>query len=593
MDIRKYLKNNVLITDGAMGTYFDSINQEDQEVAEKANFTNPQLIKQIHLEYINSGAKLIRTNTFATNHMLFSNIEEIKSNIRAAVSIANEAIEESHQEDIFCAASIGPIIASDDIEENSIIEEYKEICNTFLNEGIHVFVFETFSTIGQVKEISSYLKSKGDNFVIGQFIFNQMGYTKEGISVKRMIGEASSIDSLDAYGFNCGIGAAHLHELLKKVEFPNDKYVTALPNSGYPHVVRGRTIYSDSSIYFVEKMMEVVKLGANIVGGCCGTNPNYIEKLVKALKGIKLFPKNITYQTDIQKQVKFVNNSFIDKLNRGEKVIAVELDPPFNENADKLIEGAYQLKGHNVDLITIADSPLGRARADSIQMAIKVHNDTGIEVMPHICCRDKNKIAMRSQILGAHINGIRKILAITGDPIGPGDKNAIKGVFDFNSIKLMEYISDMNIEHFSKDGISYGGALNYSGANIDAIILRMKRKMDAGCRYFLTQPVYSPEDIERISYIKSKIETKILCGIMPLVSYKNAMFIKNEMPGIHVPDSIVDQYSPDMSREEAQDVAVSVAVKTVKELYNVADGYYFMTPFNRVSLIAKIIDQIS
>jgi homocysteine S-methyltransferase len=286
------------------------------------------------------------------------------------------------------------------------------------------------------------------------------------------------------------------------------------------------------------------------------------------------------------------NNPFMQKLDDGLPVIAVELDPPFDQNEEKLLEGSYQLKNHKVDIITIADSPLGRSRADAFLLASRIQNMVDIPVMPHLACRDRNRISMHSTILGAHINGIRNMLIITGDPVPTGERNTTKAVFDFNSIKFMDYMKEINSELFQEDAISYGGALNQNQANLDKIMERMQKKMDAGVSYFLTQPIYSDEEIARIKTIKATLNTKILCGIMPLVSYRNALFIKNEMPGIYVPDEIAAKYHPDMSREEAEDVAKEISLSVIDKLKGIADGYYFMTPFNRVQLICDILDQM-
>ena len=273
----------------------------------------------------------------------------------------------------------------------------------------------------------------------------------------------------------------------------------------------------------------------------------------------------------------------------GLAVIAVELDPPFNQDAQKLMEGAFQLKQSGVDIITIADSPLARARADSVLLAAKVSAMVDIPVMPHIACRDRNRISMHSTLLGAHINGIRNLMIVTGDPVPSGERDNTKSVFDFNSIRFMEYVKELNQEIFLQDAFSYGGALNQNQANEDQVMKRMQKKIDAGLSWFMTQPIYSDEEVEKLGRMKQELNTKILCGIMPLVSYRNAMFIKNEMPGIQVPDEIVAQYRPDMSRAEAEDVAVRISLSIMEKLEEVADGFYFMTPFNRVSLITRII----
>lgn len=594
MDIREYLKNNILLMDGAMETYFDALGESEEELAESANFTNPELIQNIHNSYIEKGAQLIRTNTFAVNHVFFHSEDRMKQCIQLGYEIAKKAVEQS-KKDVWIGASIGPIPEDGELEDReSILKEYEFLCDCFLEMGCKIFIFETFTVVEDVAHIAKYLKEKDETlFVMGNFHFNKMGYTKEGLSIQRFIDMAGNIEELDAYGFNCGIGAGHLYELLKSVTFPNEKYVSCVPNSGYPYQIRGKKIYSDSPVYYTECMKKVVKLGANIIGACCGSRPSYIEKLKEGIPLDQVYEKKVCKrEVSLPKHKKDWANPFMAKLNRGKKVIAVELDPPFNQDAKKLLQGAKLLSEEGVDMVTLADSPLARARADSIQMAIRIQNETGLHVMPHICCRDKNKIAMRSQMIGAYINGIRNLLIVTGDPIDRGDEDSIKRVYNFNSIRLMDYVSDMNVELFGEEPVVYGGALNYAGANVNAIVDRMRKKIEAGCQYFLTQPVYSKEDMERIRFLKENVDTKILCGIMPLVSYKNARFIRNEMPGIHVPDDIFEQYRPDMTREEAEEIAVKVSVSIAMKMKDITDGYYFMTPFNRVSLITKILRRL-
>jgi homocysteine S-methyltransferase len=198
-------------------------------------------------------------------------------------------------------------------------------------------------------------------------------------------------------------------------------------------------------------------------------------------------------------------------------------------------------------------------------------------------------ISMRSVLLGAYIHGIRNLLLVTGDPVPGESRISTTAVFDYNSIQLMDYVKEMNTEHFAADPICYGGALNHGRGMIDKIVERMQRKIDAGCKYFLTQPIYSREDAERIRQIKERVDTKILCGIMPLVSYRNACFIKNEMGQINIPEEIIAGYRADMTREEAENVGAAIAREVIEFLDPVADGYYFMLPFNRVSLLDKIL----
>lgn len=599
MDIREYLKKNRLITDGSMGTYYESLVGEEDSIAEKANTMNPEQIKKIHLEYIKSGARLIRTNTFATNSMFFQTEQEIVSNIKAGYFIAQKAVKES-EENVFIAADIGPISEEQSEEYEETLKEYKLIIDAFLEVGASIFVFETFSELNVIQDATEYIKEKkAEAFIIVQCSFDRSGYTKLGLSLKRMVKILGNMDSVDAYGLNCGVSPTHMFEFFKSVEFPNDKWITALPNASYPVALRGKTVYSDNVPYYVEMLQKIDTLGIDIIGGCCGTTPKHIKLLADKLKDKERSKKKINQalaggvtdynQTTNKNEEK---NYFIEKIRSGEKVFIVELDPPFDQNDTKVVEGARILKEAKVDAITLSDSPLARARADATHLAVKIQNEIGIPVISHMTCRDKNVIGIRSTLLGSYINNLRNFLFITGDPIPRGEREKIKSVYEFNSIKLMEYVKSMNEDLFLHREITYGGALNYHGVNCEKIAERMKKKMEAGAEYFLTQPIYTQEDIKRIKELKEETNGKIICGIMPLVSYRNAAFIKNEMPGIHVSDEIMEQYTPEMSKEECEETAIRISVGIARQLYEFADGFYFMTPFNRVYLIRAILEEI-
>lgn len=593
--LQNTLKNQIILMDGAMGTYFNRLHPEEGE-AENANIRHPEWIKEIHKKYILAGAKLIRTNTFAVNHMLFE-MEEIESNLAAAVKNAKEAVEEMNTE-TFIAGSIGPIRIGGETEEKQVWEEYRLICDILAREGIRIFILETFADTEMVIKIAGYLKKLlkddygEDAFILAQFSVNRMGYTKYGYSMQRLVNELEKESVISGLGFNCGIGIAHMNQLLEQVRFSRDNILSVLPNAGYEHISYGRQLYIDKPVYYASYMEQIMEKGTNLIGGCCGTTPEYIKALSEILKkNSKPREKQILSIEDKQITVS-EKNPFIEKLNRGERVYVVEIDSPFNGDADKFLEAAYRLKDNDVDLVTISDSPMARPRAEAFEMGIYIANKTGIRVMPHVCCRDRNLVALRSAILGGHINGIRDMLIITGDPVARDDRNIISSVFDMNSIRLMDYVKNMNRETFLGEPVYYGGALNYAGVNIDAIVSRMVKKMEAGCSYFLTQPVYSEEDINRVRELKKRTGAKIILGIMPLVSYKNALFMKNEMPGIDVADDIVKRYDPKMSRKDAEETATEISVEIGQKAVDFADGFYLMTPFNRVSLVNGIIDRL-
>lgn len=597
MKLREYLKNERLIPDGSMGTYYSNLVNQTGAVSEYANLTDPDLIERIHKEYIAAGAKLIRTNTFAANRaVLRIDAKEQQNLIHSACRIAKKAvnitkIQPEDNRPAWILGDIGPIPENALTKESEVLKEYQDMIDIFIEEALEGIHFETFSNLKYIERLIPYIRDKApDMFILASFSVNKNGYTGSGISVARLFDKLGKLEGLDACGLNCGIGSGHMYQLLRKHTFPEGRYIYAAPNAGYPEQLQNRMVFMDNAEYFTENMKLIAELGVDMIGGCCGTTPEYIRDLNLNIDTGMQAPIRKNRNQGSESVIKDVKtNDFCQLLQNGKKVIAVELDPPYDSDIDQVMECAHRLKTSGIDVITFADSPMGRSRVDSILMGIKIAEETGLKVMPHICCRDRNMISMRSVLLGAYIHGLRNLLIVTGDPVPGENRASTTGVFDYNSFQLMDFMKEMNAEHFSTDPICYGGALNHARGNIDKIVERLKRKMEAGASYFLTQPVFTAEEVERIRQIKEKIDTKILCGIMPLVSYRNACFIKNEISGIILPDEILERYRPDMSREEAENVGADIAREIMDKLSPVADGYYFMLPFNRVSLMDKIL----
>lgn len=586
LNIREYLKTNRLIMDGAMGTYYTGLKGEERAFSEFANLDDPELVEKIHNEYISAGAKLIRTNSFAAGkETLGVRHEEQKQIIEASCRIAKKAAKGK----VYVAGAIGPLSEHADSNEDDILNEYISMCDIFLAADVDVILFETFSDLYYIKKLVKYIRSKKDIFIMANFCLNKNGFTRDGISATKLMKELSQIDEIEACGFNCGIGSGHMSNIMQKIKYPSNKYIVCLPNAGYPEQMQNRMIFMDNVDYFSDNMKKIADLGIDILGGCCGTTPEYIRNLTKKIDLAPVKKSAFLEAGVIEIHREMRKNEFFAKLEAGKKVIAVELDPPYDADYEKLIEYVHILKKQNIDIITMADSPMGRSRVDSVLMSIKIASETGISVMPHICCRDKNMISMRSTLLGAYINDIRNLLLVTGDPVPSESRRVTTGVFDYNSIQLMNFVQNMNEEHFADEPIYYGGALNPSFGKIEKIVERMQKKIDAGCKYFMTQPVYSDEAIARLARIKELVDTKIICGIMPLVSYKNAQFMKNEFIGIDVPEDIAARYRPDMSKEEGEETGAQIARELIKKTSTIVDGYYFMLPFNRVSLMEKIL----
>lgn len=603
MKLKKFLQENILLMDGAMGTYYQQLQENKENIAELANLSEPDTVLKIHREYLEAGADIIRTNTFAVNSVVLSGISENARMdlLRRGCRLAKQAVEEERLRtgrECFVAADLGPVAGGEkDAEE--ILSEYFSICDVFLSEGMDIFWLETFSSTEFVPEILTYIKEKvPEAFCSVSFCINKNGFTTAGQKAERLL-FSGSLKLADAIGFNCGIGSVHMKSVLAGCRLPKDVFVLAAPNAGYAEGYSSRAAFLNSAGYFGGNMAEIAGFGADIVGGCCGTMPSFIREMRKKISGKQaverirreeyqmLAKAKKTAEVPVQQKNE---NKLKEKLLRGEKIIAVELDPPYNADGEKLLACAKTLSDYPVDVLTFADSPMGRSRADSTLTALHINRETGMQVVPHVCCRDRNVIAMRSLLLGAHINGLRNLLIVTGDPVPGDDRKNVTGVFDYNSIRFMNYVTEMNAELFPEDGFFFGGALNYNYPNAEKVAERMEKKMAAGCSFFLTQPVFSDTDMERIKWLKERTGAKILAGILPPVSLKNASFIRNEMAGMNVPDEVLSMYRADMTREEGEAAGAEIAKALMKKLDPFVDGYYFMLPFNRVSLIGRIFE---
>ncbi len=577
--IKNFIKEKILIADGAMGTYYSDITSDSVNRVEEANIKNHKVILDIHKKYIENGSKLIRTNTFSANTVSL-NISRgvLKEIIDSGCDLALEAALDKN---VYVAGNIGPIpqILSDgsQVTDKDIIDEYKFIIDCFVGKNITIFNLETFSSTEFIDEIVEYIRaSVKDVFIMLQFSITKSGYSRKGIYIEDIV---KKTDNVDVLGFNCGSGPTHLLNNIKKIDstFPLSVYA----NAGYPEIINHRTVFNSDPEYFAGIVLQTIEYGAKIIGGCCGTSPEYIKNISMLLSGKKV--KKLPRKTNHQKL-----QSENTKKN-SDLIIAVELDPPFEPDLTKILKSAQELKDIGIDFITVADSPSGRMRLNPIITASRIKREVDIDVMPHICCRDRNLIALKSDILAAHTEDIRKILVITGDPIPQEERDEVKKVFNCNSVTLMKQITEFNTSILKESKFQIGGALNLSARNLDVQVKKMENKIEAGATLFLTQPIYDTRSIDFLLNIKKREGVKILAGILPLVTYKNAQFLNNEFPGITIPEDLIARFDPGMSREEAQTVGVDISVDIVNRLKASVDGFYFITPFFRTGMIKDII----
>lgn len=580
VDIRRHIKKEPLIFDGGMGTYYAQKTHTRGKGVELANIETPIVVEGIHTEYLRAGAQAIKTNTFAANRIVYQGEEALVQGIlRTGWELAARAAEPFGA---YVFADIGPVAG---LPPADIAEEYRFLSDTFLALGAKNFLFETNSSMEGLVETAAHIKQiVPDAFVLTSFAALSGGYTRDGLFVEELIRTAAESGYIDAVGFNCVSGVQSMKELVHLIgtcPLP----LSLMPNAGHPIVIDGRTFYESAPDYFGKGLAAIVREGVSIAGGCCGTTPEHIRALCKALEGGTAAEGERVRQE--RTELTPSRSPFFEALKAGEIPIAVELDPPDTGNADKFMAGARELQAAGVHAITIADNPIARARMDAAMLAGRVRRSLGIEPIPHMTCRDRNLNAIKSILLGLSAEGIHNMIAITGDPIPTAERDEVKSVYQFNSRKLSAFIKSLG-ERGNVIPFHVFGALNVNAKHFPSQLGLAKKKMEAGMTGFFTQPVLSARAKENLRTARDTLPgALILGGIMPVVSERNARFMESEITGIHVEERIINAYHG-LDREAAEELAVELSLGIARDIKPYIDGYYIITPFSRTALVARI-----
>jgi methionine synthase I (cobalamin-dependent)/5,10-methylenetetrahydrofolate reductase len=582
MNIRDYLsRGKPLLFDGAMGTLFAARSDNSAEQCERANIDHPEEILSIHREYLDAGCRALKTNTFSLGAFFAAGRdEEGKKLIEAGCRLAREAAEPY---DALVFADIGPAPQF----EKEPGELYCREADVFLAQGVTCFLAETLSCAEGLSQLAAYLKKQNpESFLIVSFAVGADGFTRDGLSGKELFRQTAALENVDAVGFNCMSGPHHMLDFIQSLD-TEGRILSVMPNAGYPTVLGLHTVFQGGAAYFADHVARMVPAGAMIVGGCCGTTPMHIRALRDELDGAGRIVRISPEPSKAAVRQEAERNTLWDKLESGERIIAVELDPPTDDRISAFMDGVGALQKAGADAVTIADCPVGRPRADSSLLACKIKRELGMEPLPHMSCRDRNLNATKALLLGLSMENVHNVLLVTGDPIPTADRDEVKSVFNFNSRKLIRYVSDLN-ESVLHTPFRIFAALNVNAKNFDIQMQIAREKEESGASGFLTQPVLSPEALDNLKLAREKLKGKILGGVFPVVSYRNACFLNNEIAGIRVSDEIAAQYEG-KNREEAEELAVSISVDIIRRITPYTDGLYLMTPFSRVPLIARII----
>lgn len=579
--VRELLAQGVLLFDGATGTALCAQSGEG-EVVERLCLTQPQHVLALHRAYLAAGCKAIKTNTFAAHVSLAcENKDDQKTLIRAAYDLARRA-GDAYDAAVF--ADIGPAPTDTD----SAAACYIAMAEQYLNVGATCFLFETMQSGEGLAEAAAYIKAScPDAWIMVSFAADADGFTRAGEQASALALQMSACGAVDAIGLNCICGAYHIRKLLSTLDV-GDKWMSAMPNAGYPHVEEGRTYYDSAPAYYAQQVMECVKAGARIVGGCCGTTPEHIRQIARLL-GTPMPPRvRMGDEKAAQPPEKGCRSRILRRLEQGRRITLVELDPPRSADIGGFMEGARQLEQAGADAITIADCPIGRARMDSSLLACKLSRELGIEALPHMTCRDRNVNATKALLLGLSMENVHNVLAVTGDPIPTGDRGSVKSVYQFNSRVLAKFIRGLG-ESGEAEPFFVCGGLNINAVRFDLELERAKEKMDCGVSAFLTQPVLSEQAALHLERARDELRgAKLIGGLFPVVSEKNARFLQSEVHGITVDEAVVRAYAG-LDRAQGEDMAVRLCREAASRISPFVDGYYIMTPFQRVELVCRVI----
>ena len=584
IDVRAHLARKPLLFDGGMGTYYKA---KPGTECEQGNLLDPAGVRKVHREYLAAGAEAIKTNTFGLPRMAAARQPDWQALARAGWKLAAEAAVETGAA-VF--ADLGPAPDTEAAPAGSI---YTAVARCFVEQGAKNFLFETLSSDAGVLEAVQAVKAQvPDAFVLVSFAVLPDGYTREGMYSKDLVRRMTESGIVDAVGFNCVSAPGAMRTLVQQLG-STALPLSVMPNAGYPVVTRTQVKYQGKPEYFAKELARIAAEGVRILGGCCGTTPAHIASLRAALDSLPAVEKAAPAVQVSTPEAPTVekDDAFLRKLNAGKKVIAIELDSPKDADLTNYLAGAKRLQAAGAELLTIADCPIARARMDSSLVACRVHRELGLCTLPHMTCRDRNLNATKALLLGLYAEGVREVLAITGDPIPTAERDEVKNVYQFNSRKLAQYIVSLAGEGREMPSpMTVFGALNLNARNFEVELRRAGEKLENGMSGFLTQPVLSEQAVENLRRTRETLgeRAKILAGIMPVVSQRNAIFMENEVNGIHVAEDIIEAFAG-LDREQGEALGLEISLKMAREALPYADGFYLMTPFNRVALMERLI----
>jgi methionine synthase I (cobalamin-dependent)/5,10-methylenetetrahydrofolate reductase len=605
-DFNERLKNSILIADGAMGSYLHDL-VGPHRCLDELNATEPEAVFRAHMAYIEAGAQIIETNTFGANRFKLEPLglgDDVQKLNSRGVKIAREARESASRE-ILIAGSMGPLgigVQARHPEPKEILDIFHEQALALEERGVDLFILETFTYIEELELAIDAIRSFSGLPIIAQLTYSEEGTAYGDLSPADAAAHLKT-KNVQVIGANCTLGPQSLLPILGQLAGVDELRVSGMPNAGFPKREGDRIVYPKSSPeYFAEFAREAASLGVRILGGCCGTTPAHIRAMadaVKSLTPVKAATSGVTVEAPAKPAVvveRDPESKLFKKLQKKEFAISVEIDPPKGLSLDRIYEQVDRIMASGkVDVIDVNSGAMARVGMDAL-MTSGALEARGIETIPHLTTRDYNIIGLQAMLLGAWtVGGIRNILAITGDPPSVGDYPEASGVYEVDSVGLVKILHRLN-QGTDWAGKTLGGATNFAigvavnpvADDIDAEIERFNAKIEAGARYAMTQPIFDPE--HWYSFVKKlggKPSIPVMIGIWPINSYKQALRLNNEVPGIVIPEAVLK--SMEAAGANARERGFEVAREMLQWARTELAGAYLVPPFKRYEEILDII----
>ena len=605
--LRELLDQRVVLFDGATGTRLYEMGIFINRCFDELNLSAPEIVEEVHRGYTAAGVDVLETNTFGANrvklerHGLGGDVEAIN---RAGAVLARRAAGE----DLLVAGAVGPLgIRIEPWGPTSVDEAaelFAEQAGALAEGGVDLFSVETFYDLAEIEAAVRGIRSVSNLPIVAQMTLDDDGSSLEGVEPE-IFGPRLESLPVEVVGVNCSVGPAAMLGAVERLAAVVRLPIVAQPNAGRPRAIDNRNIYLCSPEYVATFARRFVEAGARVVGGCCGTTPEHMKAIRRALRAVEPGGKRSvavsvsTAPRAMDPVPKAERSRLARSIEQGRFVLSVEMLPPRGHELAKNLEGAKMLRRAGIDAINIPDGPRASARMSPMAMAVRLEREVGIETIIHYCCRDRNLLGMQSDLLGGHALGIRNVLIITGDPPKLGDYPDATAVFDVDSIGLTNMASRLN--HGLDVGSNpigeptafhIGVGVNPGAPDLEKEIARFEWKVNAGAEFAITQPVFDLEVLldflQRIRHVR----IPILAGIWPLASFRNAEFMNNEVPGVHVPSPVLERMRRADTKEAARREGIAIARESLSAIVTLVQGAQISAPFARYATAVEVAEVV-